>query len=95
MGNDGLGPLAPGSHGWRRHRCEFLALEPNLDHVWAALVVVVEFLAMHAVDALIDVDVPLGMDRLHGALLGTAVAGRSAFLPATQPFEGSDATGNR
>src|SRR5215472_15505369 len=95
MSENCLRTAAAPPHRRRRHRLEFFALEPHLNHVWAALVVVVKFLAVHAVDALIDVDMPLGMDRLHGAVLGAALARGSALFPAAKPFEGSDAAGNR
>jgi hypothetical protein len=41
----------------------------------AAMVVVVKFLAMHAVDAFIDIDLALRVDRLHWTFLGAALAG--------------------
>src|SRR5690606_5522490 len=62
--------------------------------VRAALVVVIKFLTMHAVDALIDVDLSFRMERLDRALLGATVARRTAFRPAFQPFEHADASGN-
>ena len=58
------------------------------------MIIVVQFLAMHAVDALIDVDMSLGMDRLHRAFFGAALARRAAFRPAFQPFEHPDAAGD-
>ena len=83
------------AHGRGRKRLALLALEPHLDHVRAALVVVVQLLAMHAVDALVDIDLPLGMDRLHRAFLGAALARRAAFGPALQPLEHADPAGDR
>src|SRR6188768_3026024 len=53
---------------------ELLALQPHLDHVRAAVVVVIELLAMHAVDALVDVDLAFRMDGLDRTFLGAALA---------------------
>src|SRR5690606_19645124 len=75
---------------WRGKRLEFFPLHADLDHVWASVIVVVQLLAMHAVDALIDVDLPFRMDCLNGALLCAALARRTAFGPSLEPFEHSD-----
>ena len=71
-----------GAHRGRRQRLALLALEPQLDHVRAALVVVVELLAMHAVDALVDVDVALGVDRTAPGIPWRS-AGRASRIRAT------------
>src|SRR5690606_39134446 len=56
-----------------------LALEAALDLDRALPVVVVELLAVQAGNALVGVDVPLGVDRLHRALLEAAHARVAAF----------------
>ena len=52
-----------------------LALKANLDHMRTSLIIAIQLLAMHAVNALVDIDVPFRMNRLHGALIGAALAG--------------------
>ena len=59
------------------------------------VVVLVELLAVHAVDALVDIDLAVGVDRLNRAFLGTALAGRAAFGPALQPVEHAEPSGDR
>jgi hypothetical protein len=62
------------SHGRRRKGLSTLALKANLDHMRASLIIAIQLLAMHAIDALVDIDVPFRMDRLHRALIGAALA---------------------
>src|SRR5438045_9784339 len=49
---------------------------------------------MHAVDALIDVDVTFGMNRLSRTFIGATLTWRAAFGPAPQPLEHADVAGN-
>jgi hypothetical protein len=58
----------------------------------ASLVIPIKFLAMHAVDAFVDVDMPFRVYRLNRALVGAALARPSALRPALQPFKHPDAT---
>ena len=55
---------------------------------------VVEHLAVHAVDALVGVDVPLRVDALHRALVGAPLARIAAFPVAAQPVEHPQPAGN-
>src|SRR5262249_6580676 len=82
------------AHGRRLQRLPFLPLDPLLDHHRAVTVVVVEHLAVQALDAFVGIDHPLGMDRLDGAFVPAALAGRAAFLVALQPIEHADAGRN-
>ena len=59
------------------------------------MIIPVKLLAVHAVNAFINVDVTLGMDRLDGAFVSAALAGLAAFRPSPQPFEHADASGDR
>src|SRR3546814_12103215 len=47
----------------------------------------IEHLAVQARDALVGIDVPLRMDRLHRAFVVAAHAGIAAFAVAPQPVE--------
>ncbi|MNE29470.1 hypothetical protein D3C80_1229520 [compost metagenome] len=58
------------------------------------MVVVIELLAMHAVDALVDVDLAFRMNGLHRTFLGATLTRCTAFRPALQPFEHADPAGN-
>jgi hypothetical protein len=74
-----------------RRRGVFFALEPPLDHDRTFLVVVVEHLAMQALDAFVGVYMPFGMDRLNGAFVAAALAWTAAFTVAPQPIEQTQA----
>ena len=50
---------------------------------------------MQAVETLVRVYVPVRMDRLHHAFLGAAMARRTAFLVAPEPFEDPQLAGDR
>jgi hypothetical protein len=88
--DDGAGPL-PLPHRRRGQRVA-LALQPHLNHVRAAVVVVIEFLTVHAVDALVDVDVPSGWIACTGHSLAQRWQGEP-HSPALQPLEHADAPG--
>lgn len=93
VGHDGLRRrFPPRCRGGKRH--ELFAFQPHLDHVRTALVVVVKLLAVHAVDALVDIDGSLRVDGLDRTLLGAALAGRAAFRPPLQPLEHADPARN-
>src|SRR5271157_4053868 len=66
----------------RGHGGDLLAFETALNHYRTKLVVVVEHLAMQALDAFVRVDVPLRMDRLHGAFVAAALTGVPALAIA-------------
>src|SRR5512144_1769152 len=77
------------AHRWRAKRFSPFPFQPQLDHVRAPLVIPIEFLTMHAVDAFVDVDMPFRVDRLDRALIGAALARPSTLRPTLQPFEHS------
>src|SRR5690606_14751396 len=64
-----------------------LSLDPALDADRALVVVVVEDLAVQAGDALVGIDVSLGMDRLDRAIVEAAHAGIPALPVALEPVE--------
>src|SRR5690606_14989603 len=70
-----------------RRGCKLLAPEPLLDLCRAAVLVPVEILAVHAPDALVRVDVTVGVDALHRAFLGAALAGGAALRMPLEPGE--------
>ena len=71
----------------------FSRFSRTLDHDRALLVVVVQHLAVQALDALVGVDVPLGMDRLHRAFVAAALAGLPHSRIAPQPVEQPERAG--
>ena len=83
------------SHGGRREGLSPLTFEAHLDHMRAALVISIKLLAVHAVDAFVDVDVSLRMYRLYGTLISATLAGGAAFGPASQPLEHPDTPWDR
>src|SRR5690554_4321661 len=60
----------------------------------ASLFVVVHELAIEAVDALVDVDPAIRVDRLHRADVGAALAGIAAVAVTLEPVEHADAGGD-
>ena len=77
-GNHGLGRTAAAFRSCRQRCiacCKFFPFHAHLNHMWAALVVLIKLLTMHAVDALIHIDFAFGMNGFDRAFLGTALAG--------------------
>jgi hypothetical protein len=81
------------SHGRRRKGLSPLALKTNLDHMRAPLIIAIQLLAVHAVDALVDIDVPPGwIDRM-----GHSLAQRWQGEPHSgqRPWEAAAGTDSR
>ena len=56
--------------GRGRNRLHLVPARLGLDHVRAAFLVPVQFLAIHAVDAFVDIDFSIRMNGLDGAFVG-------------------------
>jgi hypothetical protein len=61
----------------------------------ATVIIPVKLLAVHAVNAFINIDVALGMNGLNGAFVGASLAGLATLRPSPQPFEHAHASGDR
>ena len=59
------------------------------------MVVVIQHLAVQALDAFVGIDVPFGMDGLHRALVAAALARVAAFAVTPEPVEHAQARRNR
>ena len=56
----------------------------DLHHMRAVGLVVVEHLAVEALNAFVRVDIALGVNRLHRAIVGAALAGVCAWLASAR-----------
>ena len=59
------------------------------------MVVMIEFLAVEALNALVRIDMTFGMDGLYRTFVSTALARIAAFTIASQPIEHTHLGGNR
>ena len=76
-------------------RSLFLLFLIHLHHMRAIGLVVIQHLAVQALDTFVGVDVTLRMNRLHRAIVRTALAGIAAHLIAAQPVKHAQTGGNR
>src|SRR5690554_2328483 len=81
--------------GLATQTCRFLALLALHHHGRTLAIIMIGDLAVQTVVALVGVDMPLGMNRLDVALVGTNLAGLAALLVPTQPVEQANAGRNR
>ena len=58
------------------------------------MIVPIEHLAIHAVEALVGVDLAVGMNGLDHALFGAALAGAGALFVPAQPLKNPQLAGN-
>ena len=70
------------------------ALEPALDHHRAFLIMVIEHLAMKALNALVRIDVSFRMDGLHRTFVSASLAGNAAFAIPPQPVKQAETRRN-
>ena len=70
-----------------RSGCVFLLLFDFKQQVHAALFVVIQHLAVQALNTFVFIDIAFGENRLHRTFLSAFLAGIAAFLIAFEPIE--------